>query len=66
MVGSPYLLPGFIVALGMCALTKSYYQALIFMLGVVYCADDQTFYTMVFVALVWILVSHYIAIFRGD
>lgn len=63
MVGSPYLIPGFIGALILCS-TKNYYQAICWMIGVVFCASDQTFYTMLFLALVWTTLSQLIAIIR--
>lgn len=39
MVGSPYLIPGLIGALILCS-TKNYYQAICWMIGVMFCASD--------------------------
>ncbi len=65
MLGSPYLLPGFVMALVMCS-NRSYFQAICFMIGVVYCADDTTFFVMLFAALVWIAYSHIRAAYSGE
>lgn len=56
MVGSPYLIPGFIMAM-VFVVIGGYWQAVILMLAVVYVADDFTFYQLLFFTFVFLIVA---------
>lgn len=55
---NPYILPGFIMSMVFCVV-GGYWQALILMVAVAYVTDDTTFWTLLFVALVFLIVSFF-------
>lgn len=58
MLISPYLLPGFLFAIFLCSF-KSYYQAIVFMVAVVYATSMADFMVMVFFTIVSLIVGHF-------
>lgn len=58
MLIAPYVLPGFLFAIFLCAF-KAYYQALVFMLAVLYATSLADFSVMVFFTIVSIILGRF-------